>query len=168
MIPVRGERREDRAWAALAQVADPEIPVLSVIDLGIVRRVALRADDVLEVGLSPTYSGCPASEVIHDTVESALTDAGLQPFQVVSVLSPAWSSAWITAAGRAKLQAYGIAPPAHAAAHPGRLMRGDRPIACPRCGSSDTECVSEFGSTPCKALHRCHGCLEPFDYFKCI
>jgi len=168
VIPLQSQSREERAWAALASVADPEIPVLSVIDLGIVRRVGVRADDVLEVGLSPTYSGCPASEVIRDSVERALTDAGLQPLQIVSVLSPAWSSVWITPAGRTKLHAYGIAPPAHPAAHPRQLLRGDRPIACPRCGSSDTECVSEFGSTPCKALHRCHGCLEPFDYFKCI
>jgi ring-1,2-phenylacetyl-CoA epoxidase subunit PaaD len=168
VIPLETQSRADRAWAALARVPDPEIPVLSVIDLGIVRQVAVRADDVLEVGLSPTYSGCPASEVIRASVERALTDAGLQPLQIVKVLSPAWSSAWITPAGRAKLHAYGIAPPSHPAAHPKQLLRGDRPIACPRCGSSDTECISEFGSTPCKALHRCHACLEPFDYFKCI
>jgi ring-1,2-phenylacetyl-CoA epoxidase subunit PaaD len=168
VIPRKTESREDRAWAALARVPDPEIPVLSVIDLGIVRRVEVRADEVLEVGLSPTYSGCPAGEVIRDSVERALTDAGLQPLQIVGVLSPAWSSAWITPAGRAKLHAYGIAPPAHPVAHPKQLLRADRPIACPRCGSSDTECVSEFGSTPCKALHRCLACLEPFDYFKCI
>lgn len=168
MIPYQRQGREERAWAALRDVPDPEIPVLSVIDLGIVRHVAIRADEVLEVGLSPTYSACPASEVIHKSVERALSEAGLQPLQVINVLSPAWSSEWITAAGRGKLQAYGIAPPSRAATHARSLLRGDRPVACPRCSSSDTECVSEFGSTPCKALHRCRACLEPFDYFKCI
>lgn len=168
MIGLQRERRAERAWTALLSVADPEIPVLSVVDLGIIRRVAVRADGVLEVGLSPTYSGCPAGEVIRDAVASALKDAGLQPFEIAPALSPPWSSDWITAAGRAKLHAYGIAPPSRIAAHPKQLLRDDRPVACPHCGSTQTECLSEFGSTPCKALHRCRACLEPFDYFKCI
>ena len=168
MSALRRESREDRAWTVLSSVADPEIPVLSVVDLGVIRRVAARPDGVLEVGLSPTYSGCPAGEVIRDAVERALADAGLRPFEITAVLSPPWSSEWITAAGRAKLHAYGIAPPSRIAAHPKQLLRGDHPAACPHCGSADTECVSEFGSTPCKALYRCRACLEPFDYFKCI
>jgi ring-1,2-phenylacetyl-CoA epoxidase subunit PaaD len=168
MVMSARAHREHLAWAALAAVEDPEIPVLSVLDLGIVRHVTLRQDDVLEVGLSPTYSGCPASEVIRDAVERALISAGVAPLAIATVLSPAWSSEWISSEGRAKLLAYGIAPPAHPATNPRQLLRGDRPMACPHCGSVETECVSEFGSTPCKSLHRCRSCSEPFDYFKCI
>jgi ring-1,2-phenylacetyl-CoA epoxidase subunit PaaD len=148
------------AWEALAAVQDPEIPGVSLVDLGMVRSVEPRSDGVLQVALSPTYTGCPATEVIRQLVEQALADAGLAPFAVAHVLSPAWSSGWITAEGRRKLAAYGIVPP--------RGGHEDRPIACPHCDSLDTECTSQFGSTPCKALHRCRGCLEPFEYFKCI
>ena len=142
----------------LAQVADPEIPVLSVLDLGLIRHLRFRADGRLEVGVAPTYSGCPATAVIKADVRRALEAAGI-PAVAVDVLSPPWSSDWMTEAGRAKLAAFGIAPPAR---------RGQGPSACPRCGSGGVERVSEFGSTPCKALYRCTACLEPFDYFKCI
>jgi ring-1,2-phenylacetyl-CoA epoxidase subunit PaaD len=148
------------AWRALGAVEDPEIPALSLIDLGIVRFVKTQADGALEVGISPTYTGCPATEVIRQLVERALEDAGVGPVAVTQVLSPAWSSEWISAEGRRKLAAYGIVPP--------RDADSSRPIACPRCQSVDTECISRFGSTPCKALHRCRQCLEPFEYFKCI
>jgi len=155
------------AWAALRAVEDPEIPGLSVVDLGIVRYVDAQHDG-LEVGLSPTYTGCPATEVILDLARRALTDAGVGAFRLKPVLAPPWSSDWITAAGRQKLAQYGIAPP-DASTLPSRdLRRGDRPVCCPHCRSMDTECVSEFGSTPCKALLRCRACLEPFEYFKCI
>ncbi len=162
------EARERAAWEALAQVEDPEIPVLSVVELGIVRFVRLRPEGTLEVGLSPTYSGCPATEVIRRAVESALGAAPVGPFAVVGALAPPWSSDWISDSGRAKLAAYGIAPPARGAAAPRGAVRADRPAACPRCHCIDTECISEFGSTPCKALHRCRSCREPFEYFKCI
>jgi ring-1,2-phenylacetyl-CoA epoxidase subunit PaaD len=151
--------RVEAAWNALAMVEDPEIPALSVIDLGIVRSVAVQSDGALTIGLTPTYSGCPATEVIHASVIQALTAAGLAPLRLHTVLAPAWSSEWISAEGRRKLAAYGIVPP---------QSNSDRPPACPRCASVDTDCLSEFGSTPCKALHRCRDCLEPFERFKCI
>ena len=157
---VSGADRLGDAWRALAQVEDPEIPALSIVDLGLIRRVELRPDGCIEVGLSPTYVGCPATEVIHTAVRDALSGAGIGAFAVSSVLSPAWTSDWITEAGRRKLLACGIVPPERAAS---RL-----PVACPRCQSLETETVSEFGSTPCKALHRCRACLEPFEKFKCI
>jgi len=166
-----GARQDDRiaaAWLALSAVEDPEIPALSLVDLGIIRFVETQADGVLKVGLSPTYTGCPATEVIRQLVEEALAAAPVGEFAVTAVLSPAWTSDWITPEGRRKLAAYGIVPPVEAASSARPMSRETRPIACPRCSSLDTECISQFGSTPCKALHRCRQCLEPFEYFKCI
>jgi ring-1,2-phenylacetyl-CoA epoxidase subunit PaaD len=165
---VGAERRLALTWAALAGVEDPEIPAVSIVDLGLVRGVDLRPDGTLEVGLSPTYVGCPATDVIRQAVEQALRDARAGYFVVTSVLSPPWTSDWISAEGRRKLELYGIVPPQHSAASLREVRRDSRPIACPRCRSTDTDCLSEFGSTPCKALHRCRACLEPFEYFKCI
>jgi ring-1,2-phenylacetyl-CoA epoxidase subunit PaaD len=162
------DRRLSLAWMALAAVEDPEIPALSIVDLGLIRSVKLESDGTLEVGLSPTYLGCPATEVIRRSVEHALRNAGVGAFAVITVLSPAWTSDWITAEGRRKLESYGIVPPEQSAASMRDLLRKARPVGCPRCHSTDTECISEFGSTPCKALHRCRACLEPFEYFKCI
>jgi ring-1,2-phenylacetyl-CoA epoxidase subunit PaaD len=147
-----------RLRGILAQVPDPEIPVLSVLDLGLIRHLRFLPDGALEVGITPTYSGCPATAVIKSDVLRALTSAGFDAL-AVDVLAPPWSSDWLSEEGRRKLEAFGIAPP-HAGA--------DRPAACPRCGSPDTARVSEFGSTPCKALYRCETCREPFDYFKCL
>jgi ring-1,2-phenylacetyl-CoA epoxidase subunit PaaD len=165
--PVIAERIS-LAWDALAAVDDPEIPTLSILDLGLIRGITPRADGTLEVGLSPTYVGCPATDVIRRSVEEALAGAGVGGFVVTTVLSPAWTSDWITAEGRRKLDLYGIVPPEHSTASLRDVRRMNRPIACPRCHSTDTDCISEFGSTPCKALHRCRTCLEPFEYFKCI
>ena len=165
--PVIAERIS-LAWDALAAVDDPEIPTLSILDLGLIRDITPRADGTLEVGLSPTYVGCPATDVIRRSVEEALAGAGVGGFAVTTVLSPAWTSDWITAEGRRKLDLYGIVPPEHSTASLRDVRRMNRPIACPRCHSTDTDCISEFGSTPCKALHRCRTCLEPFEYFKCI
>ena len=162
------EGRVAKAWHALATVEDPEIPALSIVDLGLIRFVRLTADDRLEVGISPTYVGCPATDVIRRSVHEALLAAELGSFAVTSVLSPAWSSDWISVEGRAKLELNGIVPPQRAASHDYDSRRKERPIACPRCRSLETETLSEFGSTPCKALHRCLACLEPFEYFKCI
>jgi ring-1,2-phenylacetyl-CoA epoxidase subunit PaaD len=156
------------AWDALAAVDDPEIPTLSILDLGLIRGITPRADGTLEVGLSPTYVGCPATDVIRRSVEEALAGAGVGGFVVTTVLSPPWTSDWITAEGRRKLDLYGIVPPEHSTASLRDVRRRNRPAACPRCRSTDTDCISEFGSTPCKALHRCRTCLEPFEYFKCI
>ncbi|MBS0374180.1 MAG: phenylacetate-CoA oxygenase subunit PaaJ [Proteobacteria bacterium] len=156
----------ERAREVLASVADPEIPVLSLLDLGVIRSLAPLGGTGLEVGLSPTYTGCPATAVIRADVIQALEAAGFAPVRVTDVLAPAWTSDWISADGRRKLAAYGIAPPAAVSSRRG--LAGDEPPGCPRCGSADTELVSEFGSTPCKALHRCRACREPFDRFKCI
>jgi ring-1,2-phenylacetyl-CoA epoxidase subunit PaaD len=156
------------AWAALREVEDPEIPTVSVVDLGVIRFVTAQSDGSLEVGLSPTYTGCPATEVIQALVERALAGADAGAFRVVRVLAPPWSSDWITAEGRRKLAEYGIVPPDHSSSSLRDLRAGCRPVACPRCHSTHTETVSEFGSTPCKALLRCRECLEPFEYFKCI
>jgi ring-1,2-phenylacetyl-CoA epoxidase subunit PaaD len=168
LAPGDADRSVSLAWTALASVEDPEIPALSIVDLGLIRFVEPRPDGTLEVGLSPTYVGCPATEVIRRSVEHALGTAGVGAFAVITVLSPAWTSDWITADGRRKLEAYGIVPPEQSASSMHELLRKGRPVGCPRCRSTDTECISEFGSTPCKALHRCRACLEPFEYFKCI
>jgi ring-1,2-phenylacetyl-CoA epoxidase subunit PaaD len=163
------DERVALAWNALSTVEDPEIPAVSILDLGLIRFVTARPNGNLEVGLSPTYVGCPATEVIRNSVKDALITAEIGGFEVTTVLSPAWTSDWITAAGRQKLRAYGIVPPERTVANLREVLRGDRSApACPRCHSVETETVSEFGSTPCKALHRCRACLEPFEYFKCI
>jgi ring-1,2-phenylacetyl-CoA epoxidase subunit PaaD len=159
--------RERQVWEALAAVLDPEIPVLSILDLGIVRAVRATDDEVVEVDLSPTYTGCPATEVIRKSVAHALTEHGFGRHALRDVLSPPWTSDWITEQGREKLRAYGIAPPARAVSKPRHLV-ADAAVACPRCASHETEVISEFGSTPCKALRRCLSCLEPFEQFKCI
>ena len=163
--------RIDAAWAALDAVPDPEVPAVSVRDLGIVRDVREHGDGI-EVVLTPTYSGCPATEVIADSVRQALVDAGLGPVTVTQRLAPAWTTDWISAEGRARLLAYGIAPPGGAAAvmpgAPAAIRIRPPGVACPRCGSGQTERLSAFGSTACKALHRCLACREPFEYFKPI
>jgi len=162
------DERLTLAWNALSAVEDPEIPAVNIVELGLIRFVKTRADGILEVGLSPTYVGCPATEVIRGSVTHALTAADIGGFEVTQVLSPAWTSDWITAEGRRKLHAYGIVPPERTVSNMRDVLRADRPPACPRCDSVDTETLSQFGSTPCKALHRCRACLEPFEYFKCI
>jgi ring-1,2-phenylacetyl-CoA epoxidase subunit PaaD len=134
----------------LRHVPDPEIPVLSVVDLGIVREVR---DDV--VVITPTYTGCPATLAIEAGIRAALDASGHADMKIETILSPPWTTDWISEEGREKLRAYGIAPPSHS------------PVACPQCASTDTEEISRFGSTPCKALHRCRACGEPFDRFKC-
>ena len=149
----------------LSEVADPEIPVLSITDLGIVREVVV--DDVVTVSLSPTYSGCPATEVIEQSVVDALHARGIDDVAIKRVLSPPWTTDWISDSGREKLRQYGIAPPEHGASKR-ELLRGNRAVACPRCGAVTTTLVSEFGSTACKASYKCDECLEPFEYFKCI
>jgi len=157
---------EQRIWELLRGVADPEIPVLSIVDLGIVRHVRTAPDGRVHVGLTPTYSGCPATEAIRATVRTALAAAGYHEALLEEVLSPPWSSDWLTAEGRRKLKEFGIAPPETAVSTPRQLIAP--PVTCPRCGSRATERLSEFGSTPCKAHYRCRECREPFDYFKCL
>jgi ring-1,2-phenylacetyl-CoA epoxidase subunit PaaD len=155
-----------QVWSWLEGVPDPEVPVLSIVDLGIVRGVTVNAGGV-EVEVAPTYSGCPATEVIEESIVQCLRDNGVTDVRLKRVLSPPWTTGWITAEGREKLRAYGIAPP-DAAAGKRALLHADRPIACPRCHATATTRVSEFGSTPCKASYKCSECFEPFEYFKCI
>ena len=163
MVTAAYSRDEILRW--LGQVPDPEIPVLSITDLGIVRDVEI--GERVTVALSPTYSGCPATEVIEKSVLDALQDHGIDDVEIKRVLSPPWTTDWITDEGRDKLRDYGIAPPERGAGKRA-LLRGERQVACPRCASTATELVSEFGSTACKASYRCSECLEPFEYFKCI
>jgi len=160
--------RIDVVWQTLRGVEDPEIPAVSIVDLGLIRYVRATANGNLDVGLSPTYVGCPATEVIRLSVREALAKSDVGDFTVTQVLAPAWSSDWITPEGRRKLNDYGIAPPERSVSTMRDVRRSHQPIACPHCRSLDTETISEFGSTPCKALHRCCACLEPFEYFKCI
>lgn len=159
---------EHAVWRVLENVMDPEIPVLSIVELGIVRYVHPALDGRLHIGITPTYSGCPATEVIRRAVREALEGAGYGDAVLEEVLSPPWTSDWLSEGGRRKLRAFGIAPPEKAVASPRHLFHPRPTVHCPRCGSTATERVSEFGSTPCKAHYRCGSCLEPFDYFKCL
>jgi len=151
-------------WRWLADVPDPEIPVISVVELGIIRDVA-RNDDEITVTVTPTYSGCPATAVIAMEIEQALRRKGVERVKIETQISPAWTTQWITEEGRDKLRAYGIAPSVEGDTCAG-MLKAPPVVACPRCGSKKTERVSQFGSTPCKAHYRCTDCLEPFDYFK--
>ena len=164
--------RVEQAWRVLHEVLDPEVPAISVTDLGIVRDVIERGD-ALEVVVTPTYSGCPATEVIEQSISEAIDAAGLGPARVTQRRAPAWTTDWITPQGREKLRAYGIAPPGSCASEATgenvssiRLMA--RNVDCPRCGSKQTERLSAFGSTACKSLYRCIACREPFEHFKPI
>ena len=161
--PSPGSERA-RAWEVAASVTDPEVPVLTIADLGILRDVAID-DDRVTVTITPTYSGCPAVEAIRDDLVLALTSAGFGDVEVRTTLSPAWTTDWMSEEGKRKLERYGIAPPTGRSA-----VRGPIPlrlaVKCPRCGSVNTREVSHFGSTACKALYECRACLEPFDHFK--
>ncbi|WP_233803768.1 1,2-phenylacetyl-CoA epoxidase subunit PaaD [Paraburkholderia sp. HP33-1] len=177
-LPATADAALNRAWTVLEAVPDPEIPVVSIRELGILRDVRRAADGVLEVVITPTYSGCPAMSQIAEDIGHALEAAQLAPYRVATVLAPAWTTDWITAGAREKLRAYGIAPPtgqcASAASAPTapqekvlRFVPRALPApSCPRCGSAHTERLAQFGSTACKALYRCLDCREPFDYFK--
>ena len=148
---------QSTVYQILESVTDPEIPVISIRDLGIVRDVMVE-DDFVEVVITPTYSGCPAMLEIEKNIHNSLKKSGIDQFKITTVLSPAWTTDWMTEKGMQKLKAYGIAPP---------NPTNPEDIECPQCGSHNTELLSEFGSTACKSLFRCKDCLEPFDYFKC-
>jgi ring-1,2-phenylacetyl-CoA epoxidase subunit PaaD len=154
----------DRAWQAASAVADPEIPVLTIADLGILREVTAE-DGHVEVFITPTYSGCPAMATIALDIDTALARHGITDSRVVTVLSPAWTTDWMSEAGRRKLLDYGIAPPNRRCGSGGLFERES--VACTQCGSTETQRLAEFGSTACKSLWRCNACKEPFDYFKC-
>ena len=171
-----------QVWSWLGEVPDPEIPVISIVDLGIVRDVQVADNGAVVVTITPTYSGCPAMQVIAESITDALRGHGVDHVQLRNQLSPAWTTDWMSDAGKAKLKGYGIAPPAQQVIDISGLRPGARAgsdpaisrrtlpkltIACPNCGSTHTEITSQFGSTPCKALYKCLDCREPFDYFKC-
>ena len=158
---------KNRVLEVLQQVPDPEIPVLSILDLGVVRDILLSEEEVTVV-VTPTYSGCPATEVIAQDIKQALVDAGWTSVRIETQLSPAWTTDWISEAGRKKLLAYGIVPPVEPGPDASALFAKPPVIPCPQCQSRDTRLVSQFGSTPCKAQYQCNQCLEPFDYFKCL
>lgn len=147
-------------------VTDPEVPVLSILDLGIVRSVQMEPDST-EIVITPTYSGCPAMKVIEINILAALLEHQIPNPSVRTILSPAWTTDWMTEAGKAKLKAYGIAPPQYQSKEVKGLFEEAQNIICPLCNSTNSEMLSEFGSTACKSLYRCKDCLEPFDYFKC-
>ena len=165
VVQIDKNRLELEAWKAAASVVDPEIPVLTIADLGILRSVEVDGNKAI-AEVTPTYSGCPAVLAIEFAVETSLLEAGFEP-EIKRVVSPPWTTDWITEDGRRKLKDYGIAPPAKSS-NSIRSLFGETQVQCPRCESVETEKVSEFGSTACKALYRCQSCREPFDYFKCI
>ncbi|RSK45381.1 phenylacetate-CoA oxygenase subunit PaaJ [Hymenobacter rigui] len=167
-VPTNTLPTEDHIWQLLEEVSDPEIPVLSILDLGIVRGVELRGDEV-HVTITPTYSGCPAMNTIATEIRLRLLAEGMTNLHIHNQLSPAWTTDWMSAAGRQKLEDYGIAPPVDgtASGHMLNLFGADTAVRCPLCKSTHTHLVSQFGSTACKAHYQCDDCLEPFDYFKC-
>ena len=160
--------KEETVLEILSTVMDPEVPVLSIIDLGIVRNVEISASNQIQIKITPTYTGCPATDVINMNIRLALLENGFSNVEIKNVLSPAWTTDWMSEAGKQKLKAYGIAPP-----NPKQIVcttdvfQEEEAIQCPHCNSYNTQLISRFGSTACKALYKCNDCLEPFDYFKC-
>ena len=157
---------EKEIMEILEQVADPEIPVLSILDLGIVRNIEVEAEGEVTVTITPTYSGCPAMDMIGINIKAILEEHNWKS-TIKTVLSPAWTTDWITESGKDKLKAYGIAPPVGKTTDKAALLNEFVTVNCPRCNSGNTKMLSQFGSTACKSLYQCNECLEPFDYFKC-
>lgn len=166
MTVEQGVHIDEVVFPILEKVSDPEIPVLSILEMGVVRSAIVK-DNHVHVKITPTYSGCPAMDVIGDDIKKALEEQGYTS-EVELVLSPAWTTDWITAKGRKALEDYGIAAPLGAEADKDVLLHGKRLVKCPQCGSLNTRMVSQFGSTACKAQFQCDDCQEPFDYFKCL
>lgn len=164
MVSAATSNLRQAAWNAAARVVDPEIPVLTIADLGVLRDVTVH-DGRVEVAITPTYSGCPAMNMIALEIELALAREGINGATIKTILSPAWTTDWMSDEGRRKLRDYGVAPPQAGGSR--RALFGVEVVACPQCGSNETQVLSEFGSTSCKALWRCNACREPFDYFKC-
>ncbi|MDF2449817.1 MAG: phenylacetate-CoA oxygenase, PaaJ subunit [Bacteroidota bacterium] len=159
---------EEHIRALLSEIPDPEIPVISIVELGVVRRIHLIDDTSIELNITPTYSGCPAMKQIEDDVRKKLIENGFTTVKINMVFSPAWTTDWLTEEAKNKLQKYGIAPPEHSTEDKSWLTGKPKSVTCPRCKSKNTRLISQFGSTACKALYQCQDCLEPFDYFKCI
>lgn len=159
---------KEQVWEFLKEIPDPEIPVITIEELGVLRDVEINPQNVI-VTITPTYTGCPAMKMFEDEIVSTLKEKGIDNVQIKMVYSPAWTTDWMTAEAKEKLRAYGIAPPVEGSADKGVLFaNGPKVVICPRCNSENTTLKSQFGSTACKALYTCDDCLEPFDYFKCI
>lgn len=158
---------KDAIYQLLSTVTDPEIPVLTILDMGIVREVKQEGDE-LQISITPTYTGCPAMNTIADDIRTAFANKGINNVKVNLVLSPAWTTDWLSEEGKRKLSAYGIAPPLDEESDKAALWNGAKVIPCPQCHSLNTKMISMFGSTACKSLHQCLDCLETFDYFKCL
>lgn len=166
MVGVLDNIKDSKLKEAILKVSDPEIPVLSAYDLGVIRNIEI-LDNTVMVDITPTYSGCPAMDTITMELKFAIESLGYVP-KVNLILSPAWTTDWITQEGREKLEAYGIAAPLEESMDASALLDGERIVKCPQCQSTNTKMISQFGSTACKALFQCNNCLEPFDYFKCL
>lgn len=158
---------ETDIWLLLEDVSDPEVPVLSVVDLGVVRSIKINSKDSISIVITPTYSGCPAMQYIEKGVREILEQKGFKEINISTSLSPAWTTDWLSEKGKQKLEAYGIAPPVNEV-DKSVLFADPTPVPCPLCKSRNTKMISQFGSTSCKAHYQCNDCLEPFDYFKCL
>jgi ring-1,2-phenylacetyl-CoA epoxidase subunit PaaD len=156
-----------KIWTLLEQVSDPEIPVLTVIDMGIIRAVNVLKNKGYEIVITPTYSGCPAMDMIAVDIKAVLQENGYEQVTVRTVISPAWTSEWLSESGKKKMKEYGIAPPQGSVVDKNELFAQAKVVACPQCESTQTKLLSQFGSTACKAMYQCLDCKEPFDYFKC-
>ncbi len=159
---------KENIYSLLSEIPDPEIPVISIVELGVIRDVRFSDDKNIEITLTPTYSGCPAMKQMEDDVKKKLTDNGFENVKINTVYNPAWTTDWLSEEAKLKLQEYGIAPPEESTNDKSFLTGKTKNITCPRCKSTNTHLVSQFGSTACKALYKCDDCLEAFDYFKCI
>jgi ring-1,2-phenylacetyl-CoA epoxidase subunit PaaD len=159
---------KEHILALLSEIPDPEIPVITIVELGVIRDILLIDDNTIELKITPTYSGCPAMKQIEDDVRKKLAEHGFTSIKINMVFSPAWTTDWLTEEAKIKLQKYGIAPPEHSTQDKSWLTGKPKSVTCPRCKSKNTKLISQFGSTACKALYQCQECLEPFDYFKCI
>ncbi len=159
---------KENIYSLLSEIPDPEIPVISIVELGVIRDVRFSDDKNIEITLTPTYSGCPAMKQMEDDVKKKLTDNGFENVKINTVYNPAWTTDWLSTEAKIKLQQYGIAPPEESTNDKSFLTGKTKNITCPRCKSTNTHLVSQFGSTACKALYKCNDCLEAFDYFKCI
>lgn len=161
-------KTEDAVWQILSEIPDPEIPVITIVELGVIRKIDILSETAILVQMTPTYSGCPAMKQMEDDVKKRLTEDGFTEIQLNITYNPPWTSDWLNEAAKQKLQNYGIAPPEESTSDKSFLTGKIKNITCPRCKSKNTHLISQFGSTACKALHQCKDCLEPFDYFKCI
>jgi ring-1,2-phenylacetyl-CoA epoxidase subunit PaaD len=157
----------EKIMGFLHEIPDPEIPVIDIVELGVIREINA-LEESIEVTITPTYSGCPAMKQMEDDIKKKLSEKGYKEVKIKTIFNPPWTTDWITEEAKEKLNKYGIAPPEHSSIDKAVLLGKERIVKCPRCASTNTKIISQFGSTACKALYQCSDCLEPFDYFKCI